>query len=156
MKNITTVRSSRIPLITAALIVALLNGGCASLAVTALGIGGTAGVTHAMNGVVYRTFTAPIGKVRLASIQALKRMGIGVGGSEKQKDGELIRATAPDREIEIELEVVSANTTRMRSVAKKGSFLYDNATATEIVQQTERSLNPVRGVSSQTTLVSKI
>src|SRR5262245_19890024 len=112
--------------------------GCSSLAITALGVGSTAGVTHAMNGVAYKTFTAPTANVRLAALGALKRMGIKVD----QKENELIKAATPERDIEIELETLSANTTRMRAVAKRNIFLYDSATAAEIIQQTEKLLKP--------------
>jgi hypothetical protein len=52
---------------------------------------------------------------------------------------ELITAKAADREIEIELEALTPNTTRMLVVAKKESgILRDSATATEIILQTEK------------------
>jgi hypothetical protein len=75
-------------------------------------------------------------KVRLAALKALNHMKIKV----EQKDSDLIRAAATDRDIEIALETVSENTTRMRTVAKKNTFLYDSATSTEITVQTERLL----------------
>ena len=49
-------------------------------------------------------------------------------------------AATTDREIEIELEVVTARTTRMRTVAKKGSMVMDSATANEIIAQTGKVL----------------
>ena len=41
--------------------------------------------------------------------------------------GKAIKAIASDREIEIELEMVSAKTTRIRTVAKQGLFFKDRA-----------------------------
>lgn len=41
----------------------------------------------------------------------------------------------------MELEAISPNITRMRTVAKKGPLFYDSATATEIILQTEKALN---------------
>ncbi len=88
----------------------------------------------------YRTFTAPLPRVKHASVGALKRMGIRVASSELTEGNEVLKANAKDRDIEIVLEPVSANTTRMRVVARNGSLFYDSATATEIIMQTERIL----------------
>jgi hypothetical protein len=52
--------------------------GCESLALTAFGVGASAGVTYTMNGIVYRTFTAPLQKLTDASLSALKQMDIDV------------------------------------------------------------------------------
>jgi hypothetical protein len=67
-------------------------------------------------------------------------MGIKVEATSKIDQGKAIRAVTNDREIEIELEMVSARTTRIRTVAKQGIFFKDRATATEIIIQTERAL----------------
>jgi hypothetical protein len=125
----------------AALLAALLPGlgGCAALAVTAAGIGGATGVSHVLGGITYRTFSEPLPRVKGATLTALNRMDIKVDGASRVEGGELIRAGASGREIEIELEKLSPNTTRMRAVAKKG-LLYDSATATEIILQTENAL----------------
>jgi hypothetical protein len=122
---------------------ALVMAGCAPLAITAVGVGASAGVSHAMGGYTYKTFTAPVAKVRSASLTALKRMGITFESSEKTEEGEIIRAKAADRDIEIALDVISPNTTRMRTIARKGALLYDSATSTEIILQTERVLGAV-------------
>lgn len=114
--------------------------GCAPLGVTAFGVGASAGVAHGLGGVTYRTFTAPMPKVKGATMTALNKMGIKVSSVSKVEGTEVIKATATDREIEVELEPLTTNTTRIRTVAKKG-FFYDSATATEIILQTERVLN---------------
>ncbi|OFZ69426.1 MAG: hypothetical protein A2Z01_01470 [Betaproteobacteria bacterium RBG_16_58_11] len=88
----------------------------------------------------YRTFTEPLPRVRSASMRALQRMQIKVASSEKIEGGEGIKAMSGDRAIDIELESVSPSTTRMRVTAKKNLFVYDNATATEIILQTEKYL----------------
>ena len=62
------------------------------------------------------------------------------GDSEDRAQGKALAATGNDREIEVELEVISSNATRMRTVAKQGFFLKDRATATEIILQTEKVL----------------
>jgi len=114
--------------------------GCAPLGVTAFGVGASAGVAHGLGGVTYRTFTAPMPKVRGATMTALNKMGIKVNSVSKVEGTEVIKAAANDRDIEVELEPLTTNTTRIRTVAKKGLF-YDSATATEIILQTERVLN---------------
>lgn len=115
--------------------------GCDPVSLTAFGVGASAGVSQTLNGISYRTFTAPISKVRGATVAALERMSIKIGSSAKTENGEIIKAKTPDRDIEIELEIISPNTTRMRSVAKKDGVLYDSATATEIILQTQKVLN---------------
>lgn len=119
---------------------ALLSG-CQSLALAALGVGASTGISHTLNGVAYRTFTAPEPRLRLAAVAALKRMGITHDSTEKIESGELIKARSPNRRIEIELESISVSTTRMRTTAKNGTLFYDSATATEITLQTEKLLN---------------
>lgn len=124
---------------------ALLLSGCAAIGLTLFGVGagvttGTA-VSYTLDGIAYRTFTAPLPKVESATLLALDRMGIKVAGSEKTEEGKLIRALGVDRQIEIQLETISPKTTRIRTVAKQGIFFKDRATATEIIIQTEKILN---------------
>ena len=119
---------------------AALLGGCEPLSITAFGVGASAGVAHGLGGVTYRTFTAPMPKVRTATMTALNKMGIKVNSTSKVEGTEVIKATAADREIEVELEPLSPNATRIRTVARNG-FFYDSATSTEIILQTERALN---------------
>lgn len=119
---------------------ALMLGGCETIGLTVLGVGGSAAVNHHMSNTPTRTFTLPLLSVKNASIVALKRMGIQTDEVRKMDNGELITARVGKREIEVELESVSAYTTRMRVVARNGGFFYDGATATEIIVQTEKGL----------------
>ena len=127
-----------------AVLVSFLLSGCAGVALTLFGVG--AGVTtgtsvaYTMDGIAYRTFTLPLPQVENATRTALDRMGIKVDSTAAIEQGKAIRATSNDREIEIELEMVSAKTTRIRTVAKQGFFFKDRATATEIIIQTEKVL----------------
>ena len=128
----------------AGLILVFLNGCAAPVALTLFGVGagvttGTA-VSYTMDGIAYRTFTAPLTQVERATLLALNDMGIEVAGTEKTNEGKAIKAKGVDRQIEIELEAVSSKTTRIRTVAKQGVFFKDRATATEIIVQTERIL----------------
>ena len=120
-----------------------LNG-CATVGMTLFGVGagvttGTA-VSYTLDGIAYRTFTAPLAEVESATRTALDRMGIRVEATAKTEQGKAIKAIGNDREIEVELEMVSAKTTRIRTVAKQGVFFKDRATATEIILQTEKVL----------------
>jgi hypothetical protein len=115
--------------------------GCEPFSIAALGVGGGAAVSHTLGGINYKTFTAPSATVRSASLVALQRMGIKVSGSSKGANGsEVITATAVDRDIEITLEPLSAQSTRMKVVARNGRIFTDSATATEIILQTEKQL----------------
>jgi hypothetical protein len=121
-------------------------GGCEAVALTLFGIGagvstGTA-VSYTLDGTAYRTFTAPLPKVESAALSALNRMGIVVKTKDStEQGGKLIQASGADRNIEVELEAISPKTTRIRTVAKQGTFFRDRATATEIILQTEKVLN---------------
>lgn len=125
-------------LFTAPLVGALLAG-CDPVSLTVFGVGTAAGVQHTLTGIAYRTFSAPLPRVRSAVKSALQHMEIKIDSTEKIENGERIKARAADRDIEIELESLSPKTTRMRSTARSGLFM-DAATATEIIIQTERAL----------------
>ena len=122
--------------------VSLLDS-CAPAALTVAGLGGSTAISHTLNGITYRTFTLPAAKVKTATYSALNHMGIKVVSSGKldKTDTDLVKAKANDRDIEVQLEPISANTTRMRVTAKSGGgIFYDSATSTEIILQTERVL----------------
>ena len=119
---------------------AALISGCETLSLTALGIGGSAAVNHKVSGTPSRTFTLPLVRVKRGCIVALKRMGIQPGEMKAVENGALILASAGGRDIEVELESLTPKTTRMRVVARHGSFYYDGATAAEIIAQTEKGL----------------
>lgn len=123
----------------AALACAMLAG-CETVALSALGASASAGLSYTLNGAAYRTFTAPEARVRAAAFTALKRMASPIESSEKTDEGELIKAAMPQRTIEVHIEPLSPNATRVRAVAKRGAFLHDTATAAEIISQTERAL----------------
>lgn len=126
---------------TAAAILTLNLAGCDPITLTVLGVGGAAGVSHQMGGIAYRTFTEPLPRVRRATLGALKRMSIQVSDTSKTDTGEVIKATAANRDIEIEFESLTPSTTRMRAIARKdGGIFVDAATAFEIITQTERML----------------
>ena len=114
-------------------------GGCAAVALTALGVGMATGVSHTLSGMVYKTFTTPQAQVEKATYGALNRMQVKVLNAKREGSSKSIVARAGDRDIEIELEALTPNTTRMAVTAKKdGGILRDGATATEVILQTEK------------------
>ena len=121
----------------------LTLGGCAAVALTALGVGMATGVGHTLGGMVYKTFTTPQAQVKRATLGALQRMQVKVVKSQRNGSTELIVGKAGDREIEIELEALTPATTRMKVTAKQDSgILRDGATATEVILQTEKLVGP--------------
>lgn len=125
----------------AVLVLAISTAGCTPITLTAASLGASMGVSHTINGIIYRTFTAPMKTVELGSVQAMRDMGVKVVSRSTNDGGErVINATARDRDIEVLLEPLTAKTTRMRVIASNG-LLTDSSTAQEIVHQTERVLS---------------
>lgn len=127
--------------------VALGSTGCMT------GGGMTAGtsVNYTLDGIAYRTFSAPADQLQRATLTTLKRMDIAVSSNELKEDGcrEIVGA-AGDRTIYVELETLTARTTRMRITAKYGWLLRDRATAGAIIAQTERTLDDMPTVTQRT------
>lgn len=138
--RLSQVFSTALAAVTAAICVLMLAA-CDPLSMTMLGASAGAGINHQIGGIAYKTFTEPEPKVKKATLAALKRMAIKVDSMDKSEGVEAIKATAADRNIVIEIEALTPNTTRMRAVARKnGGILVDSATAIEIIGQTERLL----------------
>ena len=129
------------------MLLALSASGCATVAMTLLGVGAStatgAAVSYASDGIAYRTFTAPLPEVENATRTGLNRMGIRLDATAKTEQGKTLHAFAPNRAIEIELDSVSAKATRVRTVAKQGLFFNDRATAMEILLQMEKILGTI-------------
>ena len=139
MKKNTSSHGGLVRVLLIAILVPAL-GACEPFAITTFGVGASQAVSHTLGGITYRTFTASAQQVKTASIGALSRMGIKLERTENGSGGEVLRATATDRQIEITLESISPNTTRMRVIARNGGVFFDSSTATEIILQTERLL----------------
>jgi hypothetical protein len=114
---------------------------CEPVAIALLGAGASTALRYNIDGVAARTFTASAAEVRSASLGALERMGIALDSSTPQEGSEILVARAPNREIEIELEPITKQATRLRVTARGSSLFYDNATAVELVQQTGKILD---------------
>jgi hypothetical protein len=116
--------------------------GCASIALTAGGLAGGAGLDHAIRGVNYKTFAIALPELRLATLKSLNRMAMDVTEDGRAEDGWAIQARATKREIDIELEAITALATRMRVVVTNGAFfLRDGATGAEIIARTAETLD---------------
>jgi hypothetical protein len=116
--------------------------GCAGVALTAGSLAGGAGLDHALRGVNYKTFAAPLANLRLATLKSLNRMAMDVTDDRRDGDGWAILARASNREIDIELESVTHWATRMRVVVTKGAFfLRDGSTGAEIIARTVETLD---------------
>lgn len=119
--------------------------GCAAAGLTLLGVGAgvssATGVAYTLDSIAYKTFTAPVEGLHGATVKTLKRMDITVTEDTATESGRKIVAVASDRAIDIELDRLTAKTSRMRVNAKQGWFFKDRATATEIIVQTERTLD---------------
>jgi hypothetical protein len=128
----------------------LAAAGCASIGVTLAGLGAGVGMNHYTNNVTSRTFTESLADVRQAVHAALKRMAIPVENTAENGAATTITAKAGDREIEIQLEPITATTTRMQSIARRdGGFILDAATAAEIIAQTAKVLAQPKGAGGR-------
>lgn len=118
--------------------------GCAAIGLTLFAVGaGTAagaGVSHTLDGIAYKTFTVSLEGLHAAALMTLSRMDISVTASPDTEAGRKILAQAGDREIEIELDRLTSQTTRMRVVAKRNWLIRDRATATEVILQADQTL----------------
>ncbi|HTP83780.1 MAG TPA: DUF3568 family protein [Alphaproteobacteria bacterium] len=117
---------------------ALLHG----CALALIGAGGAAGVAGAdAMQTADRTFTAPLEQVRTATNQALAQMDLRTNVDTTTASGRHIVASANDRTIDIDLENVTYNTTRMTVEVKTyNGLLRDGATANTVVQKTGEML----------------
>lgn len=112
--------------------------GCAGVALTAGGLVASAGVNHTLSGIAYKTFTAPIDQLQSATLEGLEKMDIAVTDMNKTDPGWNIKGTTETRDVEVELEEITSNATRMRVVVSKHEDLFskDSSTAAEIIVQT--------------------
>jgi len=136
-----------------AMVVLLGSQGCAAVGLTLFGVGagvsaGT-GTQYTLDSIAYRTFTAPLQDIRRATLAAFKRMAITLQNDDMMDTGRHVVGQAGDRTVDIELERLTARTTRMRVTAKQGWFFRDRATASEIIAQTERSLDELPAVTQK-------
>lgn len=141
----------RCPVVALALLflpVLLSLGGCAGVTSTLFGAGAStatsSGVSYTIDNIAYKTLNVPVDEVEQGARNVLGKMEFPVTAVERTTAGVSILAqsanAAHELDIEIDLERLSPQVTRMRVVAKRGFFLKDAATATEIILQTAKLL----------------
>jgi hypothetical protein len=124
---------------------ALILEGCAAVGLAVVGAGAGAGmgagVEHTLNGITYKTFTAPVNDMRFATLKTMDRMRMPVKTDEQTDEGWKLSAEAADRTVDIQLQRLTDGVTRMRVVVNQGKiFFKDSSTATEIILQTGETL----------------
>jgi hypothetical protein len=140
------------------LLLALTTSGCiAAAALPAVGMAAMgdaagsmakAGIEYTMGGAAYRTFSAPLCDVYTAVVQSLSDLEIDITEDETLEDGGArIVGEALQREISVTLEPLTPALTRLKMVVRKGWFGRDQATATELIDQTTRALAEIRPIA---------
>ncbi len=127
-----------------AFIFIFLLAGCEflPLAVPIMVSGAGGGVAYTVTNVAYKTFSYPMKKVEGATHTALKKMAINEVKREANDDDTVrIIASTKKLNIYIDLEQITPATTKISVNAKRNTLLKDKATATEIIEQTERALD---------------
>ena len=117
--------------------------GCAmlGLAVPAAAVGsGAAGVNYSFTNVAYKTISYPAADVEASLNEALKKMDIKKMERTEEEGRISFTVVTAKLDIYIDLEKVTRTVTSIEVNAKKGFFLKDKATATEIIVQTEKNL----------------
>lgn len=134
---------------------ALGTSGCVALPAlgAAAASGGASSVVKAGTdytfggGAAARTFSAPLNEVHDAALGTLQRLGVKVTEEEKTEAGlAVLRGEAFERKVSVTLEPVTPAMTRV-TIGVRAGLARDQATAIELLAQTERALEsraPVR------------
>ncbi len=121
----------------------LALSGCATvgLAVPAAAVSsGAAGVNYSFTNNAYKTISYPVAEVEAALNKALKKMDIKETKREKEEGKVSVAGITSTLHIDIDLTKITPTVTNIEVKAKKGLFLKDKATATEIIVQIEKNL----------------
>jgi hypothetical protein len=130
------------------LVVSVALSGCVALplmAPAAMSAGGDlvkAGTVRTFGGATQRTFSVSLSELYAATRQTLDRLGFGPPEEHSKDERVILYAYAIDRTIRIDLMPITGEMTQMRVFVRKNSLGKDVATASELVTQTERVLNP--------------
>jgi hypothetical protein len=116
--------------------------GCAAVAGTAV----TTGVSYTFSNVAYRTFDRPKERVHQAVLRALGHMDMRVVTDHAKGTSTQVLAKAGRYDVDVKIEPITDNATKISVTAKKNVLLRDKATAAEVINQTARAL----GVRSST------
>ncbi len=118
------------------IIFALQSFGCAAVVVA----GASGGVAYTLTNVAYKTVNYPLAHVKLASHNALKKMGVVEKDVRPVDGGYRITGNTDRLAIEVELEMITSKSTKISVDARKNLVVKDKATATEIIDQIVRIL----------------
>jgi hypothetical protein len=123
---------------------AVALGGCVALPAIApaAAAGGQlvrTGTEH-VGGATYRTFSVPLNDLYRATRKTLDELGFAEPEEEAVEERVTVRARGIDRTVRIDLHPITGALTQMRVSARKESLGKDAATASELVEQTERVL----------------
>ncbi len=102
--------------------------------------GGAAGVNYSFTNNAYKTISHPLADVETALNKALRKMDIKEMRTKRGKEKVNISAVTEKLDISIDLEKITPTVTKIEVSVRKGVFLKDKSTATEIIVQTEKNL----------------
>lgn len=103
----------------------LLAAGCASIESVWQSVTGAS---------VEKTFNVPIARVKPAFVSTLNQMGMPIAAIEVRGKSEVVKAKRGEKSVEVEIERLSASSTRVRV---SGS---DDATTGQVMRDTEKRL----------------
>ena len=101
-------------------------------------------VDHILKSTVDKSFPVPLEETRAATLQSIQQMELSVETFDRTESGYLVSGKAKGWRVEIELEQVGAQVTRMQVDVKRNFFRRDRATADAIVSETERALAQIK------------
>jgi hypothetical protein len=130
------------------LAVATTSSGCVAplLPILTAGAEGAlkAGSSSMSGGVAYRTFTLPAYQVVTGARLTLQRMDLTVLKDDFDGERHKISAEATDRIVRVTVERVTPAVSRLGVAVYRHRLFKDLATSSEIIAQTEETLNPTR------------
>ncbi|HBO84138.1 MAG: hypothetical protein A2073_08385 [Deltaproteobacteria bacterium GWC2_42_11] len=112
------------------------SSGCAAIVIA----GASGAIVYTVTNIAYKTTSYPFSHVEAATYTTLKNMGVVEVGKKDIENGIKIIAKTPNLKIYIDLERITTKTTKISVDAQENIILKDRATATEIIEQTERIL----------------
>jgi hypothetical protein len=122
-----------------------LSGCAVGLSLLGAGAGMLAdrSMDHILTSTASKTFPVPLEEARTAMLHSITQMELVVDSFDRTESGYAVHGLANNRRVEIELEQLSAQVTRMRVDVKRNFFQRDRATADSIVEQTEWILSQI-------------
>lgn len=135
--------------VAAALAAAIAVSGCAALPLAAvagplLDVGGGAlvktGTEYTASGAAHRTFNLPSDQVHAAVLETFRRTQIALTRDEAARDGLRIVGAAQGRTVRVRVRALTPVLTAMELDVKRNLLASDEATASELLAETEQVL----------------